>query len=161
MAALGVLGWASLIATAGSAAVSYQQSKTQDKNDRIAAEANAKRANAAAKEAEAAGQHQANEARRKADIMASRALAVAAASGAGTSGIESLMAGIAESGEQAAGVAKYQATESAKGYTDKAAMGINAAERYAAKSRVDRSAMVLGSAVQGASIYDKYSNKDR
>lgn len=159
MAGIGLLGWASLAATGLSAASSYSASKQQELNDRAAAEANAKRAMAQAKDAAAAGQLKSNEARRRAEIMTSRALAVAAASGAGTAGIETLMSGIAESGERAAQAENYQATESAKGLEDRAALGKNAAEAYASRARVDRTATLVGAAAQSGSLASKYGGE--
>jgi hypothetical protein len=144
--------------TAVSAASSYSASKQQEINEKAAAEANARRAAAAAKEAEAAGQLKASEARRKAEIMASRALAVAAASGAGTSGIETLFAGLAEEGEREAGTAKYEAIETSKGLQDRAAIAKYNAEASGNARKVERSANLMGSMAQGASIYSKYGS---
>ena len=142
--------------TAVSAASSYSASKQQDINDNASALANARRAEAAAKEAEASGQLQASEARRRAEIMASRALAVAAASGAGTSGIETLFSGLAAEGERAAGAAKYEAVETSKGLQDRATMAKYNAEASANVRKADRNATVIGSIAQGGSLYQKY-----
>lgn len=145
--------------TAVSAASSYAASKQQDINEKAAALANARRAEAAAKEAEAAGQLKANEARRKAEVMASRALAVAAASGAGTSGIETLFSGLAEEGEREAGVAKYESVETAKGMQDRAALTKYNADAAASARKSERTANVIGAVAQGSSIYSKYGGK--
>lgn len=156
MAAIPAAAWVALASTAVTAGAQYSASKQQQINEQAAAVANARRAEAAAKEAEAAGQLKANEARKRADIMASRALAVAAASGAGTSGIESLMAGFAEEGERAAGYSKYESVESAKGLRDRSAIedfGVRARNQV---RKVDRAATVVGAVGQGASIYSKY-----
>lgn len=156
MAAIPAMAWLSLAGTAVSAASSYSASKQQQINEEAAAVANARRSEAAAKEAEAAGQLKANEARRRADIMASRALAVAAASGAGTAGIESLMSGFAEEGERAAGYATYESVESAKGARDRSAIEDFGVRARGNVRKVDRAGTVLGTVGQGASIYSKY-----
>ena len=83
-------------------------------NARVAAEANQKNLDYQAGQEQAAGQHEAEKARRKATLMLSRAQAVAAASGAGPLD-ESLMAGIMGEGEREAGFATYGAEERAKG----------------------------------------------
>jgi hypothetical protein len=83
-------------------------------NARITAEANKKQLDYQAGQEEAAGQHQAEAARRKAALMLSRATAVAAASGAG--GLdESLIKGITGEGEREAGFASYGSRERAAG----------------------------------------------
>lgn len=142
--------------TAVSAASSYAASKQADINERAAALANARRAEAAAKEAEASGQLKASEARRQADIMASRALAVAAASGAGTAGIETLFSGLAEEGERAAGAARYESVESAKGMRDSAELTKYNAEAAANARKAERTATVIGAVAQSGSLYKKY-----
>lgn len=144
--------------TAVTAASSYAASKQQDINDKAAALANARRAEAAAKEAEASGQLKASEARRRADVMASRALAVAAASGAGTSGIETLFSGLAEEGERAAGAAKYESVETAKGMQDRAALTKYNAEAASNARKSERTATVVGSVAQSGSLYSKYGS---
>ncbi len=83
-------------------------------NARIAAEANKVQTDYAAGQADAAGQHQAAANRRKAELMLSRAQAVAAASGGGPLD-ESLMSGILSEGETAAGYSLYESSERAKG----------------------------------------------
>lgn len=158
MAAIPAAAWFAIGSTALTAGAQYAASKQQQANEKAAAIATARRAEAAAKEAEAAGQMKANEARRRADIMASRALAVAAASGAGTSGIETLMTGFAEAGERAAGEARYEAVESAKGLRDRAQLGMYQAESAGRAAKVERTATALGALAQGASIYSKYGS---
>lgn len=83
-------------------------------NARVAAEATQKQLDYQAGQEEAAGQHQAEAARRKAALMLSRAQAVAAASGAGPLD-ESLIAGITGEGEREAGFASYGSRERAAG----------------------------------------------
>lgn len=156
MAAIPAAAWIAMASTAATAASQYASSKQQDINTQAAAVANARRAEAAAKEAEAAGQLKAKEARDRANIMASRALAVAAASGAGTAGIESLMSGITEEGERSAGYARYESVESAKGLQDRANIGLYEARGASAARKVDRAGTVLGAVGQGYSLYRKY-----
>lgn len=91
-------------------------------NQRVAAEANKKQLDYQAGQEAAAGQHQAEEARRKATLMLSRAQAVAAASGAGPLD-ESLMSGIIGEGEKNAGYAAYGANERAKGLQYRGGVG--------------------------------------
>lgn len=83
-------------------------------NTRIAAEASKVQTDYAAGQADAAGQHEAEAKRRKAELMLSRAQAVAAASGGGPLD-ESLMSGILGEGETAAGYSLYESSERAKG----------------------------------------------
>ncbi len=83
-------------------------------NMRISAEATQKQLDYQAGQEQAAGQHEAEKARRKATLMLSRAQAVAAASGAGPLD-ESLMTGIIGEGEREAGFASYGAEERSKG----------------------------------------------
>lgn len=161
MAALAAIpAWAmvatSVAATAASAAISAEQSKQQQRAQEMAADANAKRAMIAAGQAEASGQRKANEARRKADILASRALAVAAASGAGTAGIDSMLAGFAEAGEEEAGYQKYSSTEASKGMIDAANIGKVFQENRSNAMRAERSATAIESVGQAASMYSKY-----
>lgn len=156
MAAIPAAAWVALASTAVTAGTQYASSKQQDINERAAAVATARRAEAAAKESEAAGQLKANEARKRADIMASRALAVAAASGAGTAGIENLMSGFAEEGERSAGYAEYESVESAKGLRDRSAIDDFGVRARAQVRKVDRAATVVGAAGRGYSIYSKY-----
>lgn len=83
-------------------------------NMRISAEATQKQLDYQAGQEVAAGQHKAEQERRKATLMLSRAQAVAAASGAGPLD-ESLMTGIIGEGEREAGFASYGAEERSKG----------------------------------------------
>lgn len=90
---------------------------------RAAAEANQKQLEYQAGQEEAAGQHQAEAARRKAALMLSRAQAVAAASGAGPLD-ESLIAGITGEGEREAGFASYGSRERAAGARYRGQVGV-------------------------------------
>ena len=92
-------------------------------NARIAAEANKVQTDYAAGQADAAGQHEAEAKRHKAELMLSRAQAVAAASGGGPLD-ESLMSGILGEGETAAGYSIYESTEKAKGLRYRGQVGM-------------------------------------
>jgi len=83
-------------------------------NMRTSAEATQKQLDYQAGQEEAAGQHKAEQERRKATLMLSRAQAVAAASGAGPLD-ESLMQGIFEQGERQAMATTYEQAERASG----------------------------------------------
>lgn len=83
-------------------------------SQRVAAEATQKQLDYQAGQEEAAGQHKAEQERRKATLMLSRAQAVAAASGAGPID-ESLMQGIFEQGERQAMATTYEHGERAAG----------------------------------------------
>ena len=85
----------------------------------------------AAGQSEAAGQHEAELRRRKAAITISRGLAVTAASGGSTSGIEGVLAGIAGEGERSAQGALYESTEQAKGQRYKGDVGVASAKAKA------------------------------
>lgn len=92
-----------------------------------AARAQQEQLNAAAMQEDAAGQHRAEIDRRKADLMLSRALALGASSGAGTSGLDSVLRGIAQEGETAAGYSLYESTEKAKGMRYSGEVGVSEA----------------------------------
>lgn len=83
-------------------------------NARRTAEINKQQTDYAAGQAEAAGQHQAEQDRHKAMLMLSRAQAVAAASGGGPLDA-TLASGILGKGEEQAGYSMYEANDRAKG----------------------------------------------
>ena len=83
-------------------------------NARRTAEANKIQTDYAAGQAEAAGQHKAEQDRHKAALMLSRAQAVAAASGGGSLDA-TLAAGILGEGEKQAGYTMYEANDRAAG----------------------------------------------
>lgn len=101
------------------------------RNAQMSADANKKQLDYQAGQETAAGQHEAEAKRRKAELMLSRAMAVSAASGGGPLD-ESLMAGIVGEGEREAGYAMYGATERAKGLQYKGQVGL-----WDAKARGD------------------------
>jgi hypothetical protein len=117
-----------------------------------AASENARRAEFQAGQERAASQRVAEERRKKARIMASRAIAVSAASGA--SGIEGILKGIAEEGETAAQYANYEGESRARGLTDKAAMGVYEAKQSAASKRMSSLQTIAST---GVSMYSKYA----
>jgi hypothetical protein len=110
--------------------------------------------NAAATQEDAAGQHAAEQARRKSDLMISRALAVGAASGAGTTGLDSILRGIAQEGETQAGYTTYESTEKAKGMRYRGQVGVAEAKargKSTMMQAVASSAMTLAGAYGGGS----------
>lgn len=122
--------WVQVASTVLSLAGSMSQADSMRKtaaqnaeNARIAAEANKVQTDYAAGQADAAGQHEAEAKRRKAELMLSRAHAVAAASGGGPLD-ESLMSGILGEGETAAGYSSYESTEKAKGLRYRGQVGM-------------------------------------
>lgn len=92
---------------------------------------------------EAAAQRRAVAARDKSAIMMSRALAVGAASGAGTSGIEGLMMDLAGRGEEAAGAEIYEGKEKANSLRYAGKVGVS-------QARSGAFATMLGAAGQAA-----------
>ena len=129
-------------------------------NARIAAEANKAQTDYAAGQADAAGQHAALAQRRKAELMLSRAQAVAAASGGGPLD-ESLMAGILGEGEKAAQYATYESGERSAGLRYRGQVGAyeaNARGRSEIKSanrQADATVMgALGKA--GMSLFSRF-----
>lgn len=92
-------------------------------NARRAALANKQQTDYAAGQAEAAGQHEAEAKRRKAELMLSRAQAIAAASGGGPLD-ETLMKGIIDEGETDAGYSLYEGSERGKGLRYKGDLGV-------------------------------------
>ena len=108
--------------------------------------------NAAALSAEGQSQYEAEAQRRKAELMISRALAVGASSGAGTSGLDYLLRDIGAEGETAAGYALYGGTEKAKGLRYRGEVGVAEAKakgRATLMSAIGQSAMSLAAAYGG------------
>ena len=93
-----------------------------------AAKAEQSQLNTAATQEDAAGQHAAEAARRKSALMLSRAIAIGAASGAGTAGLDSILRGIAQEGETQAGYIGYESTEKAKGMRYRGQVGASEAK---------------------------------
>lgn len=110
-------------AAARNASIANETARVNAENARITAEANQQQLEYSAGQSEAAGQHEAEAKRRKADLMLSRAQAVAAASGGGPLD-ESLFAGIVGEGEREAGYSLYQSREQAAGSRYRGAVGV-------------------------------------
>jgi hypothetical protein len=153
-ATAGTLG---TIASAASAAftvlggiTSYQGQRRAAKQAEMVGAAHDAQLRQQAQQEEAVGQIKAQEARRKAEILMSRALAVSAASGAGTEGINSLMAGLVEEGEREAGYAKYSAGERAAGLRYRGAIARYEGKATAAEYRSAAAGTLLGSFAQAA-----------
>jgi hypothetical protein len=153
--------WVSYAATAVSIVSSVMgasaQNKAAEQNakaGRDAALANQKQLDYQAGQELAAGQHEAAAKRHKADLMLSRARAVAAASGGGPLD-ETLMAGIVGQGELDAGYSTYSSTERAKGLQYRGQAGLveatNRGNAEVANARNQGSASIMGSVMKGAS----------
>jgi len=102
--------------------------------------------NAAALANDAAAQHQAEQDRRKSDLMLSRALAVGAYGGGGVSGLDTLFRSIAAEGETAAGYSLYEGTEKAKELRYRGDIGVRSAKasgRATLMSAIANSAMSI------------------
>lgn len=122
---------------------SYKASREQAAGQKAAAEATQLQLNQEAGQASAAGQREALARSKQAESIASRALAVAAASGAGTTGIEGLLAGIAQEGEQQAGYALYSSREQATGQRYQGSLGRMSAGLSARTTRREGNATLL------------------
>lgn len=116
-----------------------------------AAKANQKQLEYNAGQEQAVAQREAEARRHKADLMISRAIAVGAASGAGTSGIEGIVRGIAEEGEEAAGYAMYEGGEKAAGMRYQGAVGVANAKKSA------RATILGGIANTGMSLAGRFA----
>lgn len=113
----------SLMGASSQADQMRQTAKINAENARRAALGNKMQADYAAGQAEAASQHEAEAKRRKAELMLSRAQAIAAASGGGPLD-ETLMKGIIGEGGKDAGYSLYEGTERAKGLRYKGDVGM-------------------------------------
>jgi hypothetical protein len=139
----------------GGALGQYGAMQAQAKSQEAAAKATQQQLNYQAGQEAASAQREALARRRQADIMMSRAMAVGAASGAGTSGMEGLMAGIAGEGEEQAQYALYSGTEAAKGLRYRGQVGVAEAKQSAAATRRAATSTLLSS---GASaLYGRFA----
>ena len=135
----------------GQFAASQQQAASQE----AAAKATQQQLNYQAGQEAASSQREALARRKQANLMMSRAMAVGAASGAGTSGLEGLMSGIAEEGEEQAQYALYGGTEAAKGLRYRGQVGVAEAKQSASATRRAATSTLLSS---GASaIYGRFA----
>lgn len=152
MASVGAtIGSALPFIQAGSTLLGLVGSSQQASAQEAVAKANQRQLNAQAKQEEAASQREATQRRRQSDLMMSRAIAVAAASGAGTSGIEGILEGIAGEGEQAAQYALYEGTERAKGLRYRGAVG-----RSEAKAS-SRATLLGGFSQAGSALFSRFA----
>ena len=117
-----------------------------------AAKAEQQQLNVKAGQEEAVSQKRAALARDKANLMMSRAMAVGAASGAGTSGIEGLMADLSGRGEEAAQGEIYQGSEKAGSLRYQGRVGVSQAKSQAMSTLIGAAGKVAGS-----SLFDKFS----
>lgn len=123
-----------------------------------AAKAEQKQLNINAGQEEAASQRRALLARDKANLMISRAMAVGAASGAGTSGIEGILTDIAGRGEEAAQGDLYQGKEKANSLRYQGKVGVSQAKSQAMGTLIGAAgkAMPGGGGTVG-SLFDRFS----
>lgn len=133
-------------------------------NARIAAEANQRQLEYSAGQSEAAGQHEAEVKRRKAELMLSRAQAVSAASGGGPLD-ESLIAGIVGEGEREAGYSIYASKEDAAGKRYRGQVGAyqaNASGRAGIEqaNRTANATMLGAYAKAGTSLFSRFAPAD-
>lgn len=149
--AAGAAGTAMTALQVASAGLSLVGAIQQARAGQSAAKAQQAQLNYQAGQETAAAIQEANARRRKADLMISRGLAVAAASGAGTSGLEGILSGIAAEGERSAGAAMYSGVERAKGLQYQGAVGVSDANSQA------KSTILGGVAKAGMSMYDLFS----
>lgn len=148
------------VLSAAGALQQHQASRAQAAQMEAAARANQAQLDYQAKQELASSAKQASAQRRKAELMMSRALAVASASGAGTSGIEGLLAGIAGEGEQAAQFEMYEGAERAKGLQYRGRVGVSQARREARTTRSQAGATLLGSLYSsGTSLWDRFGDR--
>lgn len=133
-------------------------------NARITAEANQRQLEYSAGQDQAAGQHEAEVKRRKAELMLSRAQAVSAASGGGPLD-ESLIAGIVGEGEREAGYSIYASEEAAAGKRYRGQVGAyqaNASGRAEIENanRTARATMLGAYAKAGTSLFSRFAPSD-
>lgn len=150
---------------ASSQADNMRRSAAQNaENARITAEANQRQLDYSAGQSEAAGQHEAEAKRRKAELMLSRAQAVSAASGGGPLD-ESLIAGIVGEGEREAGYSLYASKEDAAGKRYRGQVGAyqaNASGRTEIESanRTADATMLGAYAKAGTSLFGRFAPSD-
>lgn len=163
------MAWAPLaIMAAGAilgAAGQYQQGRAarrQGEQLQIAKGYEAQQLEINAGQAQAAAQRKSMEERRRASLVASRAQAVAAASGAGVSDptVENILEDIAGEGEYRAGLAAFEGEESARrmrmGADAARYEGATAAERGRAAGRAANLSAVGTLATAAGGLYGKY-----
>lgn len=144
--------------TAVGAGLSILGAKQQADAGNAAAKAEQQQLNAAALAAEGQGQYEAEAQRRKSELMISRALAVGAASGAGTQGLDSLLRDIGAEGETAAGYALYGGKEKAAGMRYRGEVGVSEAKSRGSAtlmSAIGSSALSLAGRYGGGGFFSQ------
>ena len=144
------------------------QASAAARNERVAAEFEAKQADYLAGQSKAAAQREALEQRRAAALIASRALAVAAASGAGASDptVVDLIGQIYAEGNYRSALALYEGEEQARSYEVSAAArrvgGASAASARTAEgqsiARASNLSMFSTLIKGGSSLFDRYGS---
>ena len=113
-----------------------------------------------ANQAEGSGQRDAIAQLRQSDLLQSRALAVAGASGAGAVDptVLRIISGIAGEGQLAANTAMYNANEAARGMRNQAAAGLYEAKQAKKASMITALSTVLSGAGSAGMAGSKFSN---
>lgn len=145
---------ASVASAAGGIASGYaakREGAAQSEAMRKSAEFEAARLQEKANEERAAGQRDAHNEREKADLLASRATAVAASSGAGveTPTILNVLEDIGAEGEMKAGQKRFVSESRARGYEDQANAGIWNVDVKGESSKRRGDAAFMGSILEG------------
>jgi len=133
---MGMLGGASGIASTLGTVLSLAGAVSSARGMKAAARAEQQQLNIKAGQEEAVSQKRAALARDKANLMMSRAMAVGAASGAGTSGIEGIMSGLAERGDEAAQGEIYEGSERANTLRYQGEVGVADAKQKASATLI-------------------------
>lgn len=144
----------------GGSLLSAFGSLTQGREQYAAAQYQAKQLYQNAGQAEAAGQREAAVQIRQSELLQSRALAVAGASGAGTVDptVLRIISGLAGEGQLAANTAMYNAGEAARGMRNQAAAGIFEGKQAKKASKVAALATVLSGAGNAAMAGSRFNN---
>lgn len=135
----------------------YNSMQAQAKSMQEAAKVEQMQLNQRANQEAAISQREAIMRRREAELAMSRAIAVAASSGAGTSGIEGILRGIAGRGEENAQYALYEGQERANTERYRGRVGVAQASQRADMLRRQAASTLMGSFAQlGSGLYSRF-----
>lgn len=135
----------------------YRAAQGQAAQVKAVAASQQKQAEYVANQELAASQREALAARRKGELMMSRAMAVASASGAGTTGIEGILAGIAKESEEDAQYALYSGQDRAATTRFRGQVGVAEARNESRVMRNNARSTLIGSlAGTGMGLYQRY-----
>jgi hypothetical protein len=136
----------------------YNSMQSQARSMQQAAKIEQQQLNIQANQEAAVSQREAIQRRRESELAASRAIAVAASSGAGTSGIEGILRGIAGRGEENAQYALYEGQERATTARYRGQVGVAQAGQRAAAMRSQATATLMGGfASMGSGLYSRFA----